>query len=70
MRCSSFSGLPTDKPDAAMYYLADFKTKERVRPTNLVFTGEANTPWEVIMDFAELASKINIDYFRKSLARS
>ena len=49
-----------------MYYLADFKSKEKVRPTNLVFTGENNAPWEVIMDFAEITSKINIDYFRKS----
>ncbi|MFN8389060.1 MAG: threonine synthase [Bdellovibrionota bacterium] len=49
-----------------MYYLADFQTKQRVKPKNLVFTGDNNTPWEVIMDFDEITSKVNIDYFRKS----
>jgi threonine synthase len=49
-----------------MYYLADFKTKQRVRPSNLVFTGDNHQPWEVIMDFSEITSKVNVDYFRKS----
>ena len=48
-----------------MYYLADFLSKQRVKPTNLVFTGESG-PWEVIMDLQEIRSKVNIDYFRKS----
>lgn len=48
-----------------MYYLRDFVTKERVNPTNMVFTGET-TPWEVVMDLEEVKSKINLDYFRQS----
>ncbi|MDD3266145.1 MAG: threonine synthase [Burkholderiales bacterium] len=48
-----------------MYYLRDFVTKERVNPTNMVFTGET-TPWEVVMDLDEVKSKINLDYFRQS----
>ena len=48
-----------------MYYLRDFVSKKTVNPTNLVFTGET-TPWEVVMDFEEIKSKINLDYFRLS----
>jgi len=48
-----------------MYYLADFVTKKRVKPSNLVFTGEQN-PWEVVMDLGEISAKINSEYFRKS----
>ncbi len=48
-----------------MYYLADFVTKQRVEPTNLVFTGEKG-PWEVVMDLDEVRKKINIDYFQKA----
>lgn len=48
-----------------MYYLADFLTKSRVTPKNLVFTGDS-TPWEVVMDLSEIRSKLNIEYFRKS----
>ena len=48
-----------------MYYLRDFVTKEKVNPTNMVFTGET-TPWEVVMDLEEVKSKINLDYFRQA----
>lgn len=48
-----------------MYYLRDFVSKEVVNPTNLVFTGET-TPWEIVMDFDVIKSKINLDYFRQS----
>lgn len=48
-----------------MYHLIDFKTKQRVNPSNLVFTGDEN-PWEVVMDLDEIKSRINIDYFKKS----
>jgi len=48
-----------------MYHLVDFLTKERVKPTNLVFTGE-KMPWEVVMDLGEIRSKLNTEYFRKS----
>lgn len=48
-----------------MYYLRDFVSKQPVNPTNLVFTGET-TPWEVVMDFEKIKSKINLDYFRLS----
>ena len=48
-----------------MYKLVDFKTKKPVESQNFVFTGQ-NEPWEVIMDFDEIRSKINVDYFKKA----
>lgn len=48
-----------------MYYLRDFVTKEKVNPTNMVFTGET-TPWEVVMDLDDIKSKLNLEYFRQS----
>lgn len=48
-----------------MYHLIDFKTRDRVKSKNLVFTGD-HGPWEVVMDLAEIRSRLNIDYFRKS----
>ncbi len=46
-----------------MYTIVDFKTRELVKPTNLVFTGE-NGPWEVMMDMDQTRARINQDYFR------
>ena len=48
-----------------MYQLVDFKTREPVESSNLVFTGE-DGPWEVVMDLDSIRSKVNIDYFKKS----
>ncbi len=48
-----------------MYYLADFKTKERVTPTNMVFTGE-DGPWEVVMDIESIKRRVNPSYFKVS----
>jgi len=48
-----------------MFYLADFRTKQKVQPENYIFTGE-DTPWEVVMDLEAVKSRINIDYFKKS----
>jgi threonine synthase len=51
--------------NSGSYYLADFVTKEHVRPNNFVFTGD-NNPWEVVVDLETIRRKINLDYFRKS----
>lgn len=48
-----------------MYYLANFRTKERVTPTNYVY-GDKESPWEVLMDLDLIRSRINADYFRQS----
>lgn len=48
-----------------LYQLQDFKTKEIVSPTNMVFTGE-HGPWEVTVDLDRVRSSINPDYFRQS----
>ena len=48
-----------------MYHLVDFRTKARVEPTNMVYTGE-DSPWEVVMDFDQIRSKIHMDSFKKS----
>jgi threonine synthase len=48
-----------------MYYLADFRTKERVNPSNLIFTGE-HAPWEVIMDLDQIRARTNIDNLRQA----
>lgn len=47
-----------------MYHLVDFKTKQRVHPTNLIFTGE-NNPWEVVIDLNRVKTSIHLDYFRQ-----
>jgi threonine synthase len=48
-----------------MYYLADFRTKQRVTPTNLVFSG-SDAPWEVVMDLDEIRSRVNLDNLRQA----
>lgn len=48
-----------------MFILRDFKTKEIVKPKNLVFTGD-DTPWEVVMDLEQVKSRINPMYFKAS----
>lgn len=48
-----------------MYHLVDFKTKERVFPKNLVFTGK-DSPWEVVMDLETIKKKIHLDYFKEA----
>ena len=48
-----------------MYYLADFRTKERVNPKNLIFTG-THAPWEVIMDFDQIRARVNVDNLRQA----
>lgn len=48
-----------------MYYLADFRTKQPVTPTNLIFTGE-QAPWEVIMDLDLIRSRVNLDNLRQA----
>ncbi|MCB0320104.1 MAG: threonine synthase [Bdellovibrionales bacterium] len=47
------------------HFLRNFVTKEKVHPTNMVFTGE-RVPWEVVVDLESIRSKINFDYFRSS----
>ncbi len=48
-----------------MYYLADFRTKQKVTPTNLIFTGDT-APWEVVMDIEEIRARINLDNLRQA----
>lgn len=48
-----------------MYHLVDFRTKEKVTPKNLVFTGQ-DSPWEVVMDPKHIRSRINLDFLRTS----
>lgn len=47
-----------------MYHLVNFKTKERVTPRSLVFTGK-ESPWEVVMDLDLVKTKIHLDYFKQ-----
>ncbi len=47
-----------------MYYLRDFKTKERVEAKNFIFAGEKG-PWEVAIDLDEVKAHVNFEYFRK-----
>lgn len=49
-----------------MYSILDYQSREEVTPDSLVFTGKDNSPWEVVMDLAEVKRKINFDYFKKS----
>lgn len=46
-----------------MYHLVNFKTKEKVFPKHLVFTG-VDAPWEVVMDLETIKTKIHFDYFK------
>lgn len=46
-----------------MYHLVNFKTKEKVFPKSLVFTGK-DAPWEVVMDLKTIKTKIHLDYFK------
>jgi threonine synthase len=48
-----------------MHYLADFVTKERVKPKNFIYTG-GRVPWEVVIDLEFVKTRLNSDYFRKS----
>lgn len=50
-----------------MYTLVNFKTRKPFTPKNLIFADD-NTPVEVIMEKEDIASRINIDYFRRSPA--
>ena len=45
-----------------MYTIRDFKSKQVVKPHNMVFTGK-DAPWEVLMDLETIKSKIDLDYF-------
>lgn len=47
------------------YKIVNFRTKEEVKPTNLVFTGD-NEPWEVLVDSKKIKSQINANYFKKA----
>ncbi len=48
-----------------MYYLADFRTKQKVTPNNMIFTGK-DAPWEVVMDLEEIRARVNIDNLRQA----
>lgn len=48
-----------------MYYVADFRTRQKVTPSNFVFAGQ-DGPWEVVMDIEQIRSRINPDYFRQA----
>lgn len=47
------------------YFLADFKTKEKVTADDLVFTGP-DGPWEVVMDMERVRSRLNPVYFKQA----
>lgn len=47
-----------------MYHFINFKTKEKVFPESLVFTG-TDAPWEVVMDLETIKTKIHLDYFKE-----
>ena len=48
-----------------MHYLVDFVTRQRVEPSNYIYSG-GEVPWEVIVDLENVKSRLNIDYFKKS----
>lgn len=48
-----------------MFHLVNFKTREKVFPKNLVFTGK-DSPWEVVMNMESIKSKLHLDYFREA----
>jgi threonine synthase len=48
-----------------MYYLADFRTKQKVTPSNMIFTGK-EAPWEVVMDLDQIRARVNIDNLRQA----